>query len=196
MAAKAQLDLFEPQPPTPQGLKHQDGVVPTDLARPLVDRFADLPFEAFDFRGFKGLRRVASYGWRYDFAAARVERIRPLPAFLLPLRDLAAHFAELDPKVLEHALVTEYTPGAPIGWHRDRPEFGKVIGLSFVSPGILRFRRPKGASWTRFGLSLQPCSAYLLDGEARDVWEHSIAPAPTLRYSVTFRTLRAHEPIT
>jgi alkylated DNA repair dioxygenase AlkB len=177
-------------PAMPAGLRHTEDLIPPPVADALVERFRALPFRAFDFHGFKGLRRVVSYGRRYDFAAARLEHTQALPGFLRPLREAAAAFAEVDPAVLEHALVTEYAPGAPIGWHRDRPEFGKVIGVSFVSPSVLRFRRRAGDRWERFGLTLQPRSAYLLDGEARRVWEHSIAPAPALRYSVTFRTLR------
>ena len=87
-------------------------------------------------------------------------------------------------------MVTEYAPGAGIGWHRDRPEFDKVIGLSFVSEAVIRFRRRRDAGWERASLPLAPGSAYLLDGPARQDWQHSITPGEQLRYSVTFRTLR------
>lgn len=189
-------DLFgQPTTPAiPAGLRYQDDLIPLPLADALVERIRTLPFKAFDFHGFKGLRRVVSYGRRYDFAAGRLKRAEALPDFLHPLREAAAGFAGVGPTALGHALVTEYAPGAPIGWHRDRPEFDKVVGVSFLSPCVLRFRRRTGDRWERFGLTLQPRSAYLLDGDARQVWEHSIAPASALRYSVTFRTLRTVSP--
>lgn len=191
MKSSLQPDLFEAAPAAPPGLRYKAELISAPAADALVGQFAALPFRAFEFRGFQGLRRVVSYGWRYDFGAARLERTRPLPDMLRPLRDAAAGFAGLAPEALEQALITEYAPGAPIGWHRDRPEFGAVVGVSFLSACMLRFRRRDGPRWRRFGLMLQPRSAYLLAAEARDVWEHSIAPAPALRYSVTFRTLRS-----
>jgi alkylated DNA repair dioxygenase AlkB len=113
-----------------------------------------------------------------------------MPAFLLPVRDAAARYAGLDPAMLEQVLLTEYAPGAAIGWHRDRPVFGEVVGLSLLSPARMRFRRKQGAKWERRELLVQPRSAYHLAGEARSEWEHSIPPVETKRYSITFRTLR------
>jgi alkylated DNA repair dioxygenase AlkB len=187
-----QFDLFGGAPGTalPEGLKYADGVVAPDEAARLVDIFADLPFQAFDFHGFKGNRRIVSYGGRYDFSASRLEAAEPIPDFLRPARAAAAAFAGLEAEAIHHAMVTEYAPGAGIGWHRDRPEFDKVIGLSFASEATMRFRRRRDAGWERASLPLTPGSAYRLDGAARQDWQHSIAPGERLRYSVTFRTLR------
>jgi alkylated DNA repair dioxygenase AlkB len=190
-AAEDQFDLFG-APPTglPGGLRYAPDVVSSDEAARLVEAFAGLPFEAFDFHGFKGNRRIVSYGGRYDFSASRLEAAAPIPDFLLTVRAAAAAFAGLEPESIHHAMVTEYAPGAGIGWHRDRPEFDKVIGLSFGAEATMRFRRRSGAGWERASLPLAPRSAYLLDGAARQDWQHSIAPGERLRYSVTFRTLR------
>ena len=105
------------------------------------------------------------------------------------MRDSAADFAGLAPAELVHALVTEYTPGAAIGWHRDRPVFGDVIGISLASSCRFRLRRKQASGWQRAALVLEPRSAYLLRGPVRREWEHSIPPAERLRYSVTFRSL-------
>lgn len=189
--AASQFDLFgAPAAGLPEGLRHAEAVLTGDEADRLIEIFAALPFQAFDFHGFKGNRRIVSYGGRYDFSAGRLEAAEPIPDFLLPVRAAAAAFAGLAAETIHHAMVTEYAPGAGIGWHRDRPEFDKVIGLSFGSEATMRFRRRRGAGWERASLPLAPGSAYLLDGPARQDWQHSIAPGDRLRYSVTFRTLR------
>ena len=195
MNAPAQADLFGAPPSTdPAGLRYRTDLIGAAEADALVAELEALPFAAFDFHGFKGLRRVVSFGWRYDFSAARLEAVEPLPGFLESLRTAAAGFAGEETQALAQCLVSEYRPGAPIGWHRDRPQFGKVVGVSFLSPTVLRFRRKAAKGWDRFSLRVEPRSAYLLDGEARDVWEHSIAPVDALRYSVTFRTFRDGPP--
>lgn len=155
----------------------------------LIRRLSALPFAPFAFHGFEGLRRVVSYGWRYDFSAGRGVRVEAIPDWLQSVRDQAGQWAGLEPAVLEQALITEYRPGAPIGWHRDRPMFDAVIGVSLGSPCSLRFRRRSGSGWARRAVPLAPRSIYRLGGEARWAWEHSIGPADALRYSITFRSL-------
>jgi alkylated DNA repair dioxygenase AlkB len=154
-----------------------------------VERFAELDFKEFEFRGYQGKRRVVSFGWRYDFTTRTLGRTQDLPPFLIPLRAAAARFAGLPPRDLQQALVTEYAPGAAIGWHRDRPDFADVVGISFLSPCQFRLRRRSGAGWERIAFTPAPRSAYLLRGAVRTQWEHSIPPAAALRYSVTFRSL-------
>jgi alkylated DNA repair dioxygenase AlkB len=133
---------------------------------------------------------VVSFGWRYDFNTSRLQPADPMPDPLLALRDKVAAFAERPAGEFAHALVTEYAPGAPIGWHRDRPEFGIVVGVSLLSPCVFRLRRRAGRGWERAAFTALPRSAYLLSGPARSEWEHSVPPVGALRYSVTFRTLR------
>ena len=153
-------------------------------------RTPGLPFPAFEFHGFLGKRRTVSFGWRYDFNGGGLGRTEPVPDFLLPVRERAAAFAALAPEALAHALIIEYQAGAGIGWHRDRPAFGDVIGLSLGSECTFRLRRKRGSTWERCSLIATPRSAYLLRGPSRTEWEHSIPPLETLRYSITFRTLR------
>lgn len=179
-----------PPEPGPIGLRYAEAVLSPEAQRDLIDRARTLDFASFDFRGFKGNRRTVSFGSRYDFTHSRVEPADPMPDWLKPLRAAAAVFADIPEAELVQALVTEYAPGAGIGWHRDRSEYGKVVGLSFVSGCVLRFRRPGIGGWRRVSQTLRPGSAYLLDGCARDAWQHSITPGDQLRYSVTFRTLR------
>ena len=188
MASATQLSLLdEPSAALPDGFEYRPGLVMPPEEAELVERFQALEFKPFEFHGYFGNRRVVSFGWQYDFAASRVRPAQDLPAFLLPLRDHAAAFAGLDPMALEHALVTEYSPGAGIGWHRDKPMFEDVVAVSFLSPCVLRFRHRQAQGWERAALEIAARSAYLLRGPARREWQHSVPPVERLRYSVTFR---------
>jgi alkylated DNA repair dioxygenase AlkB len=130
-----------------------------------------------------------SFGFRYDFNGGGLKTAEPMPPFLLPLRERAAAFAGLEPERLAHALVTEYRPGTAIGWHRDRPHYDDVIGISLLSPCTFRMRRKRAASWERAALRLDRRSVYLLRGPSREDWEHSIPAVEELRNSITFRSL-------
>lgn len=189
----AQFDLFtgapEPQK-LPEGFRYQPELIGPADERALVERLREMPFEAFEFHGYTGKRRVVSFGWHYDFSGRSLQKADEIPGFLLPLRSLAARFADLPPQALQHVLVTEYGPGAGIGWHRDKGVFGRVVGVSLLAPCVFRFRRAAGEKWERASLVTAPRSVYLLDGAARSAWEHSIAPVKALRYSITFRSLR------
>ena len=148
-----------------------------------------LDLSPFRFQGWVGKRLTVSFGWRYDFDDASFAATAPVPAWLLPLRARAAAFARLDPEALMQAMVTRYDPGAGIGWHRDRPLFEDVIGVSLGAPAVLRLRRRRPGGFERRALPLAPRSAYHLAGEARHGWEHSIAPIEATRWSITFRSL-------
>ena len=185
-----QLPLFEQAPDAPEGLRYKPELVAPEDERSLVAAIAALPLKPFEFRGFEGKRRVAFFGWRYDFNGRGLGEADPMPPFLLPLRERAADFLGVEAGALPHVLVTEYAPGAPIGWHRDRPEFGDVVGVSLLAPCTFRLRRRRGKGWDRHAFVAEPRSAYTLQGPARSEWEHSIPPVDALRYSVTFRTLR------
>ena len=174
----------------PAGFRYAPEVIDAAEERRLVGAFADLPFREFEFHGFLGKRRVVSFGYRTDFNGGGLKTAKPMPPFLLPLRERAAGFAGLAPERLAHALVTEYRPGTAIGWHRDRPHYGDVIGVSLLSPCTFRLRRKRGTGWDRAALRLERRSAYLMRGPSREEWEHSIPAVEELRYSITFRSLR------
>jgi alkylated DNA repair dioxygenase AlkB len=188
--ASLQASLFESVPDLPDGMRYAPELISPAEERALLEKLPALPFKEFEFHGFLGKRRTVSFGWHYDFNGGRLKQAGELPDFLTPLRRRAAEFAGLNPTALEHALVIEYKSGAGIGWHRDRPQFGDVIGISLLAPCTFRLRRNAGSAWERRSLTAEPRSAYLLRGASRTQWEHSVPPLETLRYSVTFRTLR------
>ncbi len=182
-----QPSLFETR--EPMGLAYRaDVITPAEEAALLADLEA-LDLAPFQFQGWEGKRQVISFGWRYDFNEARFHPATPIPVFLLPLRAKAAAVASLAPAEFVHALITRYDPGAGIGWHRDRPVFETVVGVSLLAPATLRFRRRTPAGFDRASLRAEPRSAYVLDGEARHGFEHSIAAMAERRWSVTFRSL-------
>jgi alkylated DNA repair dioxygenase AlkB len=187
--AQEQIALFNGVT-LPEGFQYQPDLLSSEQEQRLLDQMRGLPFKEFQFQGFVGKRRVVSYGWRYDFNERVIRKAEDIPAFLLPLREAAASFAGLAPEQLVQVLLTEYDAGASIGWHRDKKNFGDVIGISLLSACRFRFRRKAGSGWERASLTAEPRSAYLLRGPSRTEWEHSIPAVDTLRYSITLRTLR------
>ena len=184
------MALFADLQDLPAGFLYQPQFISASEERALLATIQALEFHEVRMHGVVARRRVIQYGWKYTFDGARLSEGPELPAFLLPLRDRAAAFASVPPESLSEALITEYQPGAPIGWHRDAPGFGIVVGISLLSACRFRFRRGPGRGSARVSLLLEPGSAYVLSGPARSEWQHSIPEVDALRYSITFRTLR------
>ena len=175
--------------PLIEGLRYEEAVISEREERALLDRLEALDLAPFRFHGFVGNRRTQSLGWRYDFEDASFTPAEPIPAWLQPLRERAAAFAGLCAEEFVHVLLARYDPGAGIGWHRDRDVFEQVVGISLGSRATLRFRQRTPSGFRRANLEVVPRSAYLLSGEARRDWEHSITPGEALRFSITFRAL-------
>lgn len=174
-----------------EGFEYQPALIEPSTEEALVGHVRELPFQEFEFHGYKGKRRVVSFGWKYEFSGGgELRKADDIPEFLLELRSQAASFARLEPDAFQHVLVTEYGPGAGIGWHRDKAVFGEVVGVSLLAACVLRFRRKANAKWDRVNVFAEPRSAYHLSGPARSEWEHSILRVDALRYSITFRTMR------
>ncbi|HYP08252.1 MAG TPA: alpha-ketoglutarate-dependent dioxygenase AlkB [Bryobacteraceae bacterium] len=156
----------------------------------LVSFIRTLEFKSFQMHGVTARRRIAHFGWHYSFESFRVTEADPIPEAFLPVRARAAALAAVAPDEFAEALVTEYQPGAGIGWHRDAPPFGIVAGISMAGACRMRFQRGKGAEREVTAIELPPRSVYLLTGEARSRWEHTIPATKALRYSLTFRTMK------
>jgi alkylated DNA repair dioxygenase AlkB len=176
----------------PEGLLYQPDFLSEAEEAALVHIFRELPFQAFDFHGYIAKRRVLEFGFEYGFTTRTATPTQSFPEFISSVRERAARFAGLSAADLMEGMVTEYSPGAPIGWHRDAPQFGTVIGISLASTSRMRFK-PYKAEGQPVGLTLEPRSIYLMRGPARWKFQHSIAPVKELRYSITLRTLRGRE---
>jgi hypothetical protein len=180
----------------PEGFSYRDDFLTVEEEASLAGEISRIEFSTFEMRGVAARRRVAFFGRTYDAGAAPA---RPLPAFLMPLREKAAAWAGVEPGAFAMALVNEYPPGAPIGWHRDAPQYGIVAGVSLLSACRMKLRpyvRPgsrsaaAGRRMATHEIALQRRSGYAMAGEARNAYEHHIPAVTALRYSITFRTLR------
>jgi alkylated DNA repair dioxygenase AlkB len=185
--------LFDLAPLIP-GLATRDALVDPAEEEELIAHITALDLTPFRFQGFTGKRLTTSFGWAYDFDNGRISQAEPIPDWLEPLRRRAADFARLATEDLVQALVIRYDPGAGIGWHRDRPQFDEVVGVSLGAPVVLTFRQRTATGFRRVKLPLAPRSAYHLAGEVRSAWEHGISAHDALRFSITFRSLKPAAP--
>jgi alkylated DNA repair dioxygenase AlkB len=185
----AELDLFG-VPGVPGFTAVEDAIGPAEEAE-LIARIDREPLSPFRFQGWLGKRLTRSFGWAYDFDNGGFRETDPIPDWLAPVRAKAARLAGLAPDAFVHALLIRYDPGAGIGWHKDRPVFEHVAGVSLGNAATLRLRRRNAKGFERVAVPLPPRSIYHLAGEVRHAWEHSIAPMDVPRWSVTFRSLRA-----
>jgi alkylated DNA repair dioxygenase AlkB len=192
-AGATNLELFSPLPALPEGLRYEEDFLDAAEEKALVAQLSALPLREARYKEWTAKRRVVSYGGHYDFDRHELLPEQPMPPFLASVRDRAAKWAGIAAALFDHALVAEYRPGTELGWHRDVPEFSVVIGISLAGSARMRLRRYPHVSGTgerALALELAPRSIYSLRGDARWRWQHAISPTKTLRYSLTFRTLR------
>lgn len=183
----AMLDLFDA--PVVAGLSMRGDIVSAEEEAALIAHIDDTGLSPFRFQQWTGKRLTRSYGWSYDFSTGVFAPADPMPDWLDEVRRRAARFAGLDPDQLVQALLIRYDPGAGIGWHKDRPVFEHVVGISLGNAATLRLRRRSDRGFERARTGLAPRSIYHLSGEVRHQWEHSIAPMEQPRWSITFRSL-------
>jgi DNA oxidative demethylase len=196
-----QQDLIEHRHDTPEGFAYTPGFITVEEERALLDAIQALQFADVVMRGALAKRRTVHFGWTYGYYSRRTAPGPPLPPFLVAVRERVAGWAGIQADAFVEALVTEYPPGAAIGWHRDAAIFGDIVaGISLLASARMKFRPwiPAGADAdpasrprrTTHQITLMPRSGYLLTGPSRDAFEHSIPAVADLRYSITFRMLR------
>lgn len=175
----------------PDGLLYERDFIGAEEEAALLEEIGRLPLQEAKYKAYTARRRIAVFGSAYDFETYQLGPAPPLPLFLEPLKQRVASLVGASPASFPHALINEYRPGTPLGWHRDVPEFELVVGVSLAGACRMRFRPyppKKGAKI--FVLDLEPRSIYVLRDEIRWRWQHSVAPTRELRYSITFRTRR------
>jgi hypothetical protein len=187
MNVPAIADLFGA--PLVAGLDIASDIISGEEEAELIRRIDATELSPFRFQGWLGKRLTTSFGSQYDFEKGSFERAEPIPDWLEPVRQRAAQFAGLATEDLVQALLIRYDPGAGIGWHKDRPIYERVVGISLGVPAAMRFRRRTDKGFERVNAPLAPRSIYHLSGEVRHAWEHSIAEMDQTRWSITFRSL-------
>lgn len=195
MPSTEQPALFGAKPPiVPDGFLYESDVLAESEEDALLARVRSLPLREARYKAFTARRRIVSFGLGYDFDTNAPTPAPPLPTWLEPLRRRAAAWARVAAEDLMQCTVAEYSPGTQLGWHRDVPMFGLVLGISLAAPCRMRFRpyphitQPKRAT---HAVLLEPRSIYVLRDAVRWRWQHTISPTPARRYSITFRSLRA-----
>jgi alkylated DNA repair dioxygenase AlkB len=187
-----QRELFDFAPAVPAGLRYAPEFISTAEEQNLLQLIRTLPFQQAQYKEWRARRRVVSFGGGYDFSRHALTAAPPIPEFLLPLRARVAAWAGLQAQQIAHAIIAEYRPGTPLGWHRDVPDFEDIAGVSLQGHARLRLRPwpPRPRARAAHVLDLEPRSAYALRGPARWGWQHAVSPTRELRYSITFRTRR------
>jgi alkylated DNA repair dioxygenase AlkB len=191
------LNLFEVAAKVPDGFIYHRNFISEAEEPELIREIQSLHLKSFKYYQFTGKRRIASFGWQYEFGKSEITTAPDMPAFLLPVRIRAGTFFNIDPNSLMQTSIIEYSTGSPIGWHRDISQFGVVVGISLGAACRMRFRkynRVRSRILKRdeiLSIELEPRSLYLMSGASRELWQHSIPPVKDLRYSIMMRTLRA-----
>ena len=185
----SQPTLFGEPSSLPNGLVFAPGFLSAGEERGLIAAIAALELREAQYKQYTARRRIASFGAEYDFDANELRPAPGLPPFLAPLRAKVATWAGVAAETFTHALVSEYRPGTPLGWHRDVPQFELIVGISLAADARMRFRPyPPTSGDAILALDLPPRSAYILRDEVRWKWQHSVEATKALRYSITFRT--------
>ena len=189
--------LFDASAQVPDGFIYRQNFVSEAEEQELIREIQKLQLEPFKYYQFTGKRRTASFGWQYEFGGSEITAAPEMPPFLLPLRPRAGKVFNIDSASLIQTSIIEYSTGSPIGWHRDIPYFGIVVGVSLGAACRMRFRkysRVRSKKLSRdevLSIELQQRSVYLMSGASREIWQHSIPPVKELRYAIMMRTLRA-----
>lgn len=173
----------------PDGFVYEPAFLSPPEESELLQQFEDLEFHPFDYHGYLARRNIVVYGWKYDYGTHKTSAVSPVPDFLFPIRERAAQFAAVPADALVQAVINQYPPGAPIGWHRDVPQFEVIVGISLGASCRMRLK-PYKVEGAINSVVLEPRSIYRMSGVARWHFQHSIPAVEALRYSITFRTLR------
>ena len=192
--------LFDVSPKVPDGFIYYPNFLSEAEEQELIREIQQTHLAPFKYYQFTGKRRTASFGWQYEFGQSEITIAPDIPGFLLPIRTRAGNLFDIDPDSLVQTTMIEYSTGSPIGWHRDIPHFGVVIGISLNAACRMRFRKHSRVRSQRLkrdetlSIDLHPRSIYLMSGASRETWQHSIPPVKELRYAVMMRTLRGQPP--
>lgn len=185
--------LFPANDIYPHGFSYYDDFISVDEEAELLEVIAHLSLRPLIFQGFEAKRKVESYGYDYNFDNRTVSKGKPIPLGFSRVIGKIASLLNMQVDGIAEVLVTEYPTGSVINWHRDAPPFDIIVGLSLLADCKFQFRPYDKTLQSRSSIITLPVrqrSLYIMQGEARQAWEHKIRPVLQSRFSITFRTLR------
>jgi alkylated DNA repair dioxygenase AlkB len=186
------LTLFPVTPTVPPGFSYYPNFISSSEETELSAEIAKTTLNTFHFQGYEAKRKVASFGYDWHFDTRKLTKGKSIPSPFFKLVDRVAEHLSLQPQDFAELLLTEYPVGSVINWHRDAPPFDIIAGISLLSDCNFKLRPYDKSLQNRKSIITVPverCSLYIMQGEARSAWEHSIAAVKQLRYSITLRTL-------
>lgn len=187
--------------PQVNGLYYTPHVIDDTIGLQLIEQLDE--YEWVPITNSIHSRVVQHYGYRYDYFKQNVAiKCEDIPSFLIPLKDLLTRIC-LNQNIISpeynfnQCIVNNYNAKQGISEHIDIDKFGSVIGCFTIGTGaIMKFTRKDEL----VELYVEPNSLYIMSGDARYVWKHSM-PAKkydlidNIRYerkrriSITFRSL-------
>ena len=177
----------------PPGFQYFPGFITKDEEVQLIKEIEQTELHIFNFHGYEAKRKVASFGYDYSFDKRSLSKGKDIPPqFVFILEKVAKHLS-IPAEHFAELLVTEYPVGSVINWHRDAPPFDLIAGISLNTDCTFRLRphdKEKQGRKSIISLPAERCSLYVMQGESRSEWQHSITPVKSIRYSITLRTLR------
>jgi alkylated DNA repair dioxygenase AlkB len=187
------LTLFDQPPMFPEGFTYYPDFINTNEEQELLAFIQQIELHSMIFQGYTAKRKVASFGYDYNFTTRKLTKGSSPPAGFNWLTEKVAQQLMINPAQFAELLVTEYTVDSVINWHRDAPPFECIAGISLAADCIFKLRPYDKSLRTKrntISFPVRRRSLYIMQGPAREEWEHSTAPVPDLRYSITLRTLK------
>jgi alkylated DNA repair dioxygenase AlkB len=187
-------DMFSALPAFPPGFSYFPAFISEEEEKQLLEAISGISLHTFIFQGFEAKRKTASFGYDYSFDHRRLAKGKEIPSVFFPLIEKVAAHIGFKPADFTELLVTEYPVGSVINWHRDAPPFDLIAGISLASDCTFKLRpheKEKQVRSATISLPVKRRSLYIMQGSAREEWQHSISPVKSVRYSITLRTLKA-----
>jgi alkylated DNA repair dioxygenase AlkB len=186
--------LFPDSPNFPPGFMYIPEFISVEDEKELCREVSAIELHTFTFQGFEAKRKVASFGYDYSFEKVKLSKGKDIPPVFDKIIASVADYLQITKDAFAELLVTQYPPGSVINWHRDAPPFDIIAGISLRSDCAFRLRPYKEVIRSRktvISFPVERRSLYIIQGESRTDWQHSISPVKSERYSITLRTLRS-----
>jgi alkylated DNA repair dioxygenase AlkB len=185
--------LFDIEPILPAGFHYYPGFLNEEEEEILLAEIKSFDLRQMKFHEFEAKRKVISFGKGWSFTEQALKEGDPIPPAFDFLTNKIAAKLNIETTSIAQFLITEYPVGSVINWHRDAPPFEMVAGVSLLSDCTFKLRphaKEKQGRKSTISMMVEKRSLYCMQGEAKTQWQHSTAPVSSIRYSLTFRTVK------